>query len=62
MRTLSSSPLQADLVFSFACQMLNPEFNVNDSREVKAAAKVFTEEKAAVLANKEVVVWEAPPG
>lgn len=46
------SAAKPDLVLTLASQVLNSKFVFNCSGKVKAAAEVFKDEKAAILAKK----------
>lgn len=43
---------EADPVQTFASQVLTPKFHISYTEKVKAAATVFKEKRAALLANK----------
>lgn len=46
---------EADLVSAFFSEVLSFESDISDGKEVKAAAKVFKEERAALLARNDPV-------
>lgn len=53
---------EADLVSTFASQVLSPKADISGSAEVIAAERIFTNERAAVPAGKKASVWAVPPG
>lgn len=55
------SAAEPDSVLTFASHVLIPTSDIIESGEVKAAAKVVTDETGAVLAKKKENVWEVPP-
>lgn len=55
------SAAEPDLVLTVVSQVLRPTSDIRGSGEVKAAAKLLTDEIDAVLAGKNATVWEVSP-
>lgn len=51
-----------DSVLAFVSQLLDPKCGISDSAEVVAAAKIFKNERAVVLARKLACVRKTLPG
>lgn len=49
------------LVFATAFQVLSPKFDIAGNGEVKAASKLFKDERPALLANRKASACEVPP-
>lgn len=57
---LTAAERNRSLASSFP--LLSQKSDIRDIEEVKAAAKVPRDERAALSARKEASVWETPPG
>lgn len=56
------SAAESDLLSAFALEVFNPNFEIIENEEVRAAGRTIREKVAVIWARRRATVWETPSG